>query len=147
MSNQSMTNKTRCTGLLLLALTLTLGGCAFWETRTSDADLQPISTRQLRQLLESEQAGTVLVDVRTAARFSAEHLPGAINIPLAEMRSGDQRLAEARNIVTYSGDFGDYLAPAGAKKLMALGYQNVWDYRGGIAQWKDDGGEVIQGTK
>ncbi len=142
MTNRAMPARVICTGLLLL--TLIVSGCAFWETRTSDADLQPINTRQLRELLGSERAGTVLVDVRTAARFSAEHLPGAINLPLAEMRSGDARLAQARNIVTYSGDFGDYLAPAGAKKLMALGYQNVWDYRGGIAQWKEDGGETVR---
>lgn len=125
------------TGLGLMLLVL--AGCSLTETRTSDEDLKPIKTTQLKELLEDPDSGLVLVDVRTAARFAGGSIPGAINIPLVELRMNDARLSEAQVIVTTSQGWQDNLAPAGAKKLIALGYTNVLDYRGGLDQWLADG--------
>ena len=46
----------------------------------------PIAPSDLLSRIESGDS-TTLLDVRTADEFAAGHLPGALNIPLGELRS------------------------------------------------------------
>ncbi|MEX0777709.1 MAG: rhodanese-like domain-containing protein [Phycisphaeraceae bacterium] len=130
---------------LLLTLALAaLGGCAWWETRTSDQDLLLLTTKQVKQML-AEKEGTLLLDVRPAEQYAAEHLPGAINIHLPELVSDDPRLAHAKQIVVYAGGEEDFYSPAGAKTLLRESYSNVYDYRGGIEEWVAEGNATVKG--
>ena len=43
----------------------------------------------------------MFLDVRTAQEFSAGHLPGAVNIPVDELRSRMHELTRDRNIAAY----------------------------------------------
>lgn len=122
-----------------MLVTAVLVGCD--ATKTSDEDIDRIEYAQVRRLLDnSAKEKAVLVDVRPASQYQAEHLPGAINIPLPQIVSRDGRLAEARRIIVYGNDFRDPLSPAAAKKMIVLGYRNVHDFRGGLAAWKESGG-------
>lgn len=127
----------------LLCLLLMLFACQSTPARTSDRDLEPIDTSRLKDLLSGKQGPCVLIDVRSPAKFQQAHLPGAINIPLPQLLAADPRLAQAKHIVVYASGWRDYLAPAAAKKLLALGYVNVHLYRGGLEQWQADGGQLI----
>jgi rhodanese-related sulfurtransferase len=70
------------------------------------------------------QKGAVLLDVRTAAEFQAGHLPGAINIPVAELAG---RAAEVgpptRAVVTYCKSGAR--STRAAAMLRQLGFTNV----------------------
>ncbi|MCC6581172.1 MAG: rhodanese-like domain-containing protein, partial [Phycisphaeraceae bacterium] len=83
-----------------------------------------------------------VVDVRSPQRYEAGHIPGAINIPLATIKPDDDRLKDADAIVVYAAGWAEYLSPAGAKKLLAIGYENVFDFRGGLELWQAYGGRV-----
>jgi phage shock protein E len=49
---------------------------------------------------EHLRAGAALIDVRTPAEFEREHLPGAVNLPLAELaRAAATRLPDTRAVV------------------------------------------------
>lgn len=127
----------------LLSAAMSLAGCDLFPTRTSDEDLLPIQTAELKAMLDDEKSAVALIDVRTPARYQKEHLPGAVNIPLPDMAANDARLANAKNIVVYGSGWTDPLSRAGAKRLLAIGYKNVYDYRGGLELWKSDGHRTI----
>ena len=124
--------------LLIVGLT----GCG--ETRTSDVDIRSIGDADVIEAMD--QPGTVLVDVRSGRQYAEGHIPGAASIPLPEMRWNDSRLAEAEKIVVYSAGWSDVLSRAGAKKLMALGYENVFEFKGGLDEWRDTGGRLVKGA-
>jgi len=133
---------TRSIGRLFLMLILLLcfgwvGGCE-GKIEVNDQDIEPVTYRQVKDMLaEREKRRVVLIDVRQPEAFDADHIPGAVNIPLAEIRRHDSRLAQAKTLVVYSKGWRDRLSLAAAKKLVALGYQNVRDYRGGLEDWQD----------
>ena len=66
---------------------------------TSKDSLEPLSTGELMDRIRS---GLVtVVDVRPKEEYAAGHLPGAINIPLAELDTSFKKLPRNRQIVAY----------------------------------------------
>lgn len=82
--------------------------------------------------------GEFLLDVRDPEEFEdLGHFPGAVNIPLIELRNRLGELPHDRRIVTYcqKGQRG-YLA---ACALAGYGFEHVANLRGGLAQAKLNG--------
>lgn len=131
------------TGLLaMVAVMAGLGlvGCS-GEPRVSDADVIQLSHEELLGYIA--EGSTALLDVRKPELYEAGHIPGAINIFSPELRRRDSRLDGAKRIVVYGGGWTDPLAVNGAKRLIALGYKNVHEYKGGIELWEDSGGQLV----
>jgi rhodanese-related sulfurtransferase len=62
----------------------------------------PITRQQVRTLLD---AGAQLVDVLAVAEYEAEHLPGALNVPLRELaHRALEELGRAQPIIVYCHD-------------------------------------------
>lgn len=77
-----------------------------------------------------DRADTLVLDVRTTAEFEAGHVPGAVNIPLDELRERVGELGATQRIVTCCGvGQRGYLA---ARILGAAGY-DVANLSGGYA--------------
>lgn len=131
--------------LLFLTLLLLLVACK-GNPRVSDKDVKLIDYPAVVKLRADTKSKTVVVDVRSEEEFAKEHIPGAINIKLPEIVTGDQRLAEAKTIVIYDSGLRRYsLSNAGAKKMLSIGYDNVFDFRGGLNVWTKSGG-ATEGT-
>lgn len=126
-----------CSGwMCLIGVCIWVCGCTE-GIKVTDRDVQELSYPEVVELMSDSKAGkVVVVDVREPGKFSEDHLPGAVNIPLPQLMGNDPRLAEAKTIVVYGGDRTDPLSPAAAKKLMGLGYRGVYDYRGGLDEWR-----------
>ncbi len=130
-------------GGLLLAL---LVGCTDMP-KVSDEDVKELQYKPLRDLLENRKKGpTYLLDPRIEDRYARGHIHGAVHIPIRDLIPGHPELAKARNIVVYGTDFSDGVAVAAAKKLMAMGYTNVFLFRGGVELWRAEGGRVESTT-
>jgi rhodanese-related sulfurtransferase len=84
------------------------------------------------------------VDPRTPATFAQEHIPGAVNIPLASLREDDDdpRLDGFNLFIVYGSDYGDPVATAMTKRLLAAGFDEVRLLRGGLRAWKQAGNAV-----
>lgn len=148
--------------LLGLMLVLT-AGCGSSPDVVNDTDIRDLDHANLLvmmqgghdadRMVESDGAfdGAVrsgdvrLVDVRAFRHFEQGHLPGAINLFLPDLHAGDARLTEARSIVVYAQTWQDSLGPAAAKRLITLGYDNVYLYRGGVELWIARGGQLEDG--
>jgi len=128
-------------GVVGLAIALIAAGWGC-ETKTSDRDIAFMNVEELRELLAKENERTLVVDVRRWGEYDAGHIPGAVCIPVAELGKNDPVLAGASQIVVYAGSYESPLSPAAAKKLIAMGYANVYDFRGGLEYWELEGGEV-----
>lgn len=129
-------------GLFVLsAMLMVMTGCSS-EPKTSDQDLEQLEYPRFLELKANPKVRLAIVDVRSAERYAKGHIPGAINISIPDLRPADPRLADATDIVVYATGWTEYLSPAAAKKLLAMGYKNVHDFRGGVEMWQAYGGKV-----
>jgi len=94
------------------------------ERRVSVPDLQVVDVRNIGELAES---GTV---------------PGAVNIPLAQLVARLGELDPAAPIVVYCA--GGYRSSIAASTLRANGFTDVSDLLGGIGAWAGSGGELAR---
>jgi rhodanese-related sulfurtransferase len=103
--------------------------------------LPTITAEELRRRIESGDS-FVLVDALAPMVYAHSHLPGAINLPPADIDPA--RLARRipdleTEIVVYcsSPDCDDSIVTA--RRLQAFGYSNVRHYAGGKNEWRDAG--------
>lgn len=140
-----MKNTVYAFAMLLLSGLMMLSGCE--GRQTSDADLTILDYEKMVEVMNDTKTRAVVVDVRKPEAYAKGHIPGAINIPVLDIYHGDPRLAEAQRIVVYSNGWSprndDLLSWAAAKKLLAIGYDYVEDFRGGLSLWAESGGKVI----
>jgi rhodanese-related sulfurtransferase len=83
-------------------------------------------------------AGVSLIDVRGPDEFNAPpgHLPGAVNVPLAELNPG-ALVAKAQPVVLVCKS--DKRSARAAETLMAAGLRDVAVLRGGTDAWHQRG--------
>jgi len=89
----------------------------------------PKASKQAREWVE---AGAVLLDVRTPMEFQSGHLPGAKNIPVAELKRRVKEVGrKGTKVVVYcrsgarSGSAAPVLTNAGFE-VLDIGPMSVW---------------------
>ena len=125
---------------------LAVGGAAIWAAVSSQRryDVPEVSVERARDLLDS---GALVLDVRSANAFGSRHLPAAILMPLAVLRSGiPQSLVadKARQILVYCND-GAVTGPEATHRLVQAGFTRVVNLQSGIEGWAAAGLPVVQG--
>ncbi|HAT1212157.1 FAD-dependent oxidoreductase [Corynebacterium striatum] len=98
-----------------------------------DNIVQGERTVQWHELSKHLEAGTLLVDVRSASEFAAGAIPGAINIPLDELRARHAEIAGHKDVIVHCqvGLRGHNAA----RILTNLGY-DVANLDGGYLTWQ-----------
>jgi rhodanese-related sulfurtransferase len=92
-----------------------------------------IDTHDARRLLD---AGAQAIEVLPASDFAAEHLPGAISLPLPQLTAESVgALDHARPTIVYCFDTQCDLSGRGAARLVQLGFDEVYDYTGSKVAW------------
>src|SRR5208282_1256232 len=94
---------------------------------------------ELRRRLHD--SSLTIVDVLPEASYVEAHIPGALNLPLENLPGRARELLPdlAADIAVYCGQFTCPRAQQAVALLHELGYANVRDYRGGIADWVESG--------
>jgi rhodanese-related sulfurtransferase len=97
----------------------------------------PVDRDQVQKLIGE---GARLVEVLPRAGYDDEHLPGAISIPLKELDPERVReLDRAAPVIVYCYDNECDLSPRAAARLESLGFEQVYDYVAGKADWGSAG--------
>lgn len=81
--------------------------------------LEPVRSSELLDLLERRQV--LVIDVRPAEEFEAGHIPGAISIPLAQLRARLPELPRGTEVVAYCRGPYCVLAPQAVEMLRRAG--------------------------
>lgn len=90
-----------------------------------------------------EEPGTVVIDVRTPAEFSAGHIPNAVNLNV-EDPAFVNAIAELDKGVTYAVYCRSGNRSGIATSQMAeAGFMHLYDLQGGINDWTAAGGSVV----
>lgn len=134
---------------LVSAALFAAGGC---ETVTNDRDIQRVSVNEAQALTESKgfalsrSKTLAYVDPRTAKDFAAGHVPGAVLVPMGDLRMGaTSQLEDYDVLVVYDTDYDDVVARAVSKRLIELDRWEVYTLTGGLKAWEKSGNEVAYG--
>jgi rhodanese-related sulfurtransferase len=125
---------------------LALGGVGLISTlaacnTTSDADIVFTTLEEVRSLGERQertQNTLLLIDPRPPSDFSRGHIPGARNIQQSMvMRDSDlnPKWDEYDTIIVYGTNRASPPARAMTKRLIEVGYDDVFMYEGGFEEW------------
>jgi len=99
-----------------------------------------ITRDELRLKLQEAPGRVLLIDVRDRADYEAEHIKGAISVPLTELSMRAAKCFSAsQEIIVYCTSFECPASSTAAKLLARAGYANVLDYEGGLMDWKEAG--------
>lgn len=107
-----------------------------------DERIKPISTQELKKKIESKE-DFLLLDVNPRDRFLKHHIKGAtyVDYEAGARWVREQKIPKDKEIVLYCENTMCTASPIVAKKLVTLGYSNVFEYREGIQGWIESGGE------
>ena len=92
---------------------------------------------------KSEGEDFVLIDVLSEEHFEEGHIPGALSIPLDHLGEAViERLEKHQTIVVYCKDLECGASEKAAEKLEKLGFEDVYDFEGGLKRWEESGNRV-----
>jgi rhodanese-related sulfurtransferase len=141
---------------LLLPALIGLALATGCSNKVDDRDVQFVDTTSSAMEVMTKPRGalglkgppkSVWLDPRTEAAFAAGHIPDAVNLPFARLEAEHAIvLKDVELIVVYDAAFDDTLPKAVAKRLLTLGYKDVYVLRGGLRAWERDGNRVAKGA-
>ncbi len=102
--------------------------------------VKEIRREELKAKLDDGE-GVVVVETLGPRYYEDVHLPGAINIPHTEVDELAPRLLpdKSAQVVVYCSNRACQNSPQAARRLAALGYENVYDYEEGKQDWIEAG--------
>jgi polyisoprenoid-binding protein YceI len=102
-----------------------------------------------REDLISRLAGAsppLIIDVLPEEEYQSAHLPGAKNacvFKVTFVEDVNQIVSDrSKPLVLYGASSQDLASATAAEKLLAAGYTQAADYRGGLADWRDAGQHI-----
>lgn len=110
----------------------------FFEARSS---LEPVAGDELRRRV---RAGEVtVIDVRPVEEYRAGHIPGALSIPLSELKARLEELPKGRDVVAYCRGPYCVMAVEAVELLRRKGFQ-AHRMEQGVIEWRARGGRVAR---
>jgi rhodanese-related sulfurtransferase/DNA-binding transcriptional ArsR family regulator len=107
-------------------------------------ELEPVSLKELRRLMR--EGDVTVIDVRPSDEYVAGHIPGALSIPVSELRRRLKEIPKSREVVAYCrGRYCVYSLEAVAL-LRKQGYQARRAVEG-LPDWRATGFPVEQGER
>ena len=121
---------------VMLTGTLLLSGCWFSCGDTCNETTPSLVTDEN---VVVNNGGLKVINVLDAQYFDDAHIPGSINISLADLADKSADWDKATQLVVYCADYKCAASAQAAKKLMDLGFTNVKAYEAGMAAWNQAG--------
>ncbi len=104
---------------------------------------EPVSLRDLRHLLREGEV--TVVDVRPSEEFEAGHVPGAISLPVADLRRRLREIPKGRDVIAYCRGRYCVFALEAVAVLRQHGYR-ARRAEAGLPDWRAAGWPVERGA-
>ncbi|MEA3401341.1 MAG: rhodanese-like domain-containing protein [Armatimonadota bacterium] len=116
-----------------LAMAVALAsGCGGGSGTPAQPVRQDISDTELQAMMADGEP-LVILDVRTPSEYESGHIPGSLNIPLAELAD---RICELDpNVRTACVCSGGVRSSSAADLLVASGFKHVYNLEDGLKSW------------
>jgi molybdopterin/thiamine biosynthesis adenylyltransferase/rhodanese-related sulfurtransferase len=111
-----------------------------YQVTCSSSSNGEIDVRELRQLIESQQAAPI-IDVRSYDEYAQGHLPGSELIPLEDLEAGLSKLSPEADyfVFCHRGQRSAYAAQI----MVQAGFSKVRNITGGILAWQGAHGVAL----
>lgn len=106
-----------------------------------------IGHAELKGLVDADSRNFLLVDARSPSEYRDAHIPGAINIPEAQLESSTGLLPADKNmmLVFYCNGVKCGKSKKAATQAVDLGYTNVLVFAEGMPVWEEVGYSFYKG--
>jgi rhodanese-related sulfurtransferase len=106
--------------------------------------VQTINAVQLEEMFAGAEP-IRLINVLKHESFERVHIPGSESIPRRELPDrAPEELGREETIVVYCADETCEASPKAAATLDHMGYERVYDFAGGIAEWRQGGRPLVR---
>jgi rhodanese-related sulfurtransferase len=121
--------------LLVTGLAAACAAVMFYELRLRAQGATHVTAADAVRLINK---GALVIDVRKPEEFEQGHIVNARNVPLAEMRQGDDAIHKQKNKILLAVCADGSTAGRAAGQLRKAGYENAFSLKGGLAGWRAD---------
>ena len=104
--------------------------------------LEPITGEELRRRIQRSEV--VVLDVRPREEYQAGHIPGALSVPLAELKKRAHALPKSRDIVAYCRGPYCVMAVEAVELLRNKGFR-AQRMEQGVIEWRARGWRIATG--
>ncbi len=101
--------------------------------RKRKSSIRSLDVPKLKERLSSEGERLQLIDVRTPKEWNEGHIPGALHLPLGELKERLGELDPSRTVVVYCWE--GIRSLSGVEILQQANFKDVFDLSGGFRLW------------
>lgn len=107
--------------------------------------MNTLTAKEVQEKLNSS-TDAILINTLGSDNFRSKHIPGSFNIPTGEIeeRAGQVLPDKDQEIIVYCASRDCTASPTAAKKLVELGYSNVFDFEAGLTGWLKEGFRLVR---
>ncbi len=126
--------------LLLFALLACSGSSDPAQSATTSEPTEPTSLNkrsdvEMAPFFDAVQSGASVIDVRTTEEFASGHVPGAVNVPISQLRPDHPRVKDlAKDKPIYMICAAGVRSSRGADLMASAGFTAV-NVTGGTGAW------------
>ncbi|MBI2389524.1 MAG: metalloregulator ArsR/SmtB family transcription factor [Deltaproteobacteria bacterium] len=106
--------------------------------------LEPVAGDELRRRVRSGEV--TVIDVRPVEEYRAGHIPGALSVPLSQLKARLDELPKGREVVAYCRGPYCVMAVEAVELLRKKGFQ-AHRMEQGVIEWRAGGGRVARPGK
>lgn len=128
--------------ILFLALALICTLIILEPMRQKSLGIKAINALRVPQMMNHQAAK--VIDVSKTDVFAAGHIPGAMNLPVAEISTAAEKLAKFKDKPIILTCRTGSRANAAAAKLAKQGFNDLYVLSGGFAAWQKEKLPVTQ---
>lgn len=112
-----MQNNKKILEFFLIIIILLLPGCNWFKKETTTSP------------------ELIVINVLDKKLYDDCHIKGSINVPFEEVEQFAKKLDKNTHIVLYCSNYMCTASGAAARSLKKMGFENVWAYEAGMAEW------------
>jgi len=132
------------------------GGIADWReqgyplvsaggSEEDNAKVKKITIDEIKKDAGTNPLSLQFLDVRDKNSYAAEHIVGAINVPLGEIEAEKNNIPALKKVIVYGSNDDESFQAAVA--LFDLNFFNIYQMQGSIEDWKAAEGNTASGDQ